>query len=332
MTEEELMQAVVVRAPGSVDNMTLDAVERPEPDENEILVKVNAAGINRADTLQRMGKYPPPKGASSIMGLEIAGTVEKKGSKVTKWETGDNVFGLIPGGGYAEYAVIHENMAMHIPDSMNMIEAAAIPEVFLTTFQSLQWLGKVQQGEKVLIHAGASGVGTAAIQMAKVMGAKVFVTASKPKHQACLELGASEAIDYKEGPFDPKLLDLTNGEGVDVIIDFIAGPYFNQNINCLKPDGRLILLATLGGGKVEECDLQKVLFKRLTVMGSTLRSRKRDYQIQLTQDFTKFAMDKFTDGSMKPIIDQVFTWDKVDEAHRYMEGNKNIGKIVLKIV
>ena len=325
------MKAVIVNSPGRADDLMIDTMQRPEPKENEVLVKVEAAGINRADILQRKGMYPPPKGASSVMGLEISGNVVQKGKKVTRWKNGDKVFGLLPGGGYAEYAVIHEDMAMLTPEKLSLVEAAAIPEVFLTAFQAINWLGKVNKGDTVLIHAGASGVGTAAIQLAKVIGADILVTASEPKHEACKKLGAKEAINYKKGPFEDDVLKLTNQDGVDLIIDFIAGPYFNQNINCLKTDGRLVILATLGGGKVDECDLRKVLVKRLSIMGSTLRARDRDYQIRLTKDFAAFAMKRFESGKLKPVIDQVFTWDKVADAHRYMEANKNIGKIVLKI-
>lgn len=332
MEKNELMKAVLVKSPGRADDMYIDTYQRPEPGENEILVKVSAAGINRADTLQRQGKYPPPEGASSIMGLEISGIVEQVGSSVKRWKGGEKVFGLIPGGGYAEYALIHEDMAMPVPENLTMIEAAAIPEVFLTAFQALRWIGNIQKGENILIHAGASGVGTAAIQLSREMGVEILVTASKRKHQACIELGASHAIDYQDGPFEQKVFELTKSKGVDMIIDFIAGPYFNQNINCLKTDGRLVILATLGGGVVKESDLRKVLVKRLSINGSTLRARDRKYQIQLTKDFADYALKLFMNESIKPIIDQVFTWDKVEEAHRYMEANKNIGKIVLRIV
>jgi putative PIG3 family NAD(P)H quinone oxidoreductase len=329
---QEEMQAVTVKKFGSAEKMILDSFPKPHPSENEILVKVEATALNRADILQREGKYPPPKGASPIMGLELAGSVVELGESVEKWNVGDRIFGLLPGGGYAEYALIHQDMALPVPEGMSTVEAAAIPEVFLTAFQALQWLGKLKENETVLIHAGASGVGTAAIQLAKQMGAKILVTASEPKHNACLKLGADRAIDYKNGPFKDKILDATDGAGVDVIIDFIAGPYFNQNISCLKQDGRLVILATLGGGKTDECDLRKILVKRLTIMGSTLRSRDRDYQIKLTKEFADFALTRFKNGTLKPVIDKVFTWNKVVDAHKYMEANKNIGKIVLKIV
>jgi NADPH:quinone reductase-like Zn-dependent oxidoreductase len=211
-----------------------------------------------------------------------------------------------------------------------MEEAVAIPEVFLTALQALKWLAKVKPGDIVMIHAGASGVGTAAIQLACEMGAQVLVTASQGKHEICLELGAQHAIDYKKGPFYEKVLEITNNRGVDVIIDFVAANYFKQNIDCLATDGRLILLATLSGGKVDDLDLRKILTKRLSIIGSTLRSRSPEYQIALTQDLAAFALPRFKEGRLKPIIDRVLDWKQVQEAHRLMESNQNTGKIVLK--
>ncbi len=325
------MKAVLVKENGGSENLYLGEFKTPEPNENEILVKVEASALNRADILQREGKYPPPKNASPIIGLEIAGTISKVGKSVKKWKEGDKVFGLIPGGGYAQFAVINEDMAMRIPDNLSFEEAAAIPEVFLTAFQALVWYGKLKKDDYVLIHAGGSGVGTAAIQIAKEIGAHIIITASKSKHKTCSELGADKTIDYKPVSFDKEVLEYTNQKGVDVIIDFIAGPYLNQNIDCLKTDGRLVLLATLGGGKVKEFDLRKVLTKRLSIIGSTLRARDINYQKQLTKDFGDFALPKFASGNFKPVIDSVYDWKNVAKAHDYMEANKNTGKIVLKI-
>ncbi|OKL39099.1 NAD(P)H-quinone oxidoreductase [Pontibacter flavimaris] len=325
------MKAILVKQPGGPEQLILGEHEQPLPDPNELLVKVHATALNRADTLQRQGKYPPPKGASPILGLEVAGEVVEAGINCTKYKKGDKVFGLLPGGGYAEYAVIDEAMAMPVPENLSMEQAAAIPEVFLTAWQALAWLGKLQTGERALIHAGASGVGTAAIQLARALQAEVLVTASEQKIQACLELGAHKAINYKEVPFEDEVLAHTNSEGVDVIVDFIAGPYFNQNLDCLRLDGRLVILASLGGGKVGEVDLRKILSKRLQVIGSTLRSRSKDYQIRLTEDMSRFALPLFREGKLKPVVDSVYDWKDVAEAHRYMEQNRNIGKIVLRV-
>lgn len=325
------MKAIIVDKPGSADQLKLGEYPKPVCGENEILVKVKATALNRADILQREGKYPPPPGASPILGLEISGIVEETGSRVFKWKAGDRVFGLLPGGGYAEYAVIHENMAMEIPANIPFEEAAAIPEAFLTAFQSLVWLGELKAGEVVLIHAGASGVGTAAIQLAKEIGAKIIITSSKEKHKICKETGADLTIDYKTQNFKDEVLKFTSNYGADVIIDFIGGSYFKQNIESLTRDGRLILLATLSGGKVDDFDMRQILTKRLKIIGSTLRSRSLDYQIKLTNEFKEFALDKIRRGIMKPVIDEVFSLKDAALAHKKMEENRNTGKIILKV-
>lgn len=325
------MKAVIVKKPGGAEELEIREVPYPKSGENEILVKVHAAALNRADIMQRQGKYPPPAGASDILGLEIAGEVFSAGNKIKKWKRGDKVFGLLPGGGYAEFAVINEKMANPLPPNLSFEEAAAIPEVFLTAYQALYWHSRLQKGESILIHAGASGVGTAAIQMAKIIRAEIYVTASSEKHNMCLKLGAAAAIDYKNENFEERVMQLTNKKGVDVIIDFVAGPYFMQNLKSLAKDGRLIMLATLGGTKFENADLRLILAKRLTIIGSTLRSRTRDYQIKLNEEFIQFAYDKFKNGTLKPVVDKVFDWKDVKKAHQYMEQNKNTGKIVLRI-
>jgi putative PIG3 family NAD(P)H quinone oxidoreductase len=326
------MQAILVTSPGGAERLQLGEYPKPEPKPHELLVKVHATALNRADILQREGKYPPPEGASPLLGLEIAGVVEAAGATCKIYKPGDKVFSLLPGGGYAEYAVVDEAMAMPKPENLSMEEATAIPEVFLTAFQALVWLGKLQAGERVLIHAGASGVGTAAIQLAKALKAEVIVTASAEKHRVCLNLGADKAIDYKSTSFSDEVLRQTSKEGVDVIVDFIGGPYFAGNLDCLRTDGRLVMLAFLGGGKVENLDLRKILAKRLQITGSTLRSRTRDYQVKLTQELCAFAMEGFKAGQLKPVIDSVYHWANAAEAHRHMEANKNTGKIVLQVV
>ncbi|WP_161890050.1 NAD(P)H-quinone oxidoreductase [Pontibacter russatus] len=325
------MKAILVKQPGGPEQLYIGTHDKPLPNPDELLVRVQATALNRADTLQRQGKYPPPKGASPLLGLEVAGEVVEAGINCSRFKKGDKVFGLLPGGGYAEYAILHEAMALPVPDNLTMEEAAAIPEVFLTAYQALVWLGRLQAGERVLVHAGASGVGTAAIQLARALQAEVLVTASEKKLQACLDLGAHKAINYKEAPFEEAVLAHTNSEGVDLIVDFIAGPYFQSNIECLRLDGRLVLLASLGGGKVDSFDLRKLLAKRLHVMGSTLRSRPHGYQAKLTEEMWTFAGPLFKSGQIKPVIDSVFDWQDVAAAHRYMEQNQNIGKIVLRI-
>lgn len=325
------MKAVLIKAFGGPENLYIGDWEKPQPKPHELLVKVQATALNRADIMQRKGQYPPPPGDSPILGLEIAGVVTAIGKEVTEWTIGDKVCGLIGGGGYAEYAVIPAKQALPIPENLSFEQAAGIPEVFLTAFQAINWIGKLQKEESILIHAGASGVGTAAIQIAKAIGAKVFVTASKGKHETCLQLGAAKAIDYKNENFEERIKELTGGKGVDMIIDFIAAPYFQKNINSLNFDGRMVLLALMGGFKLQDLNMLPILFKRIQIFGSTLRARTLDYKGRLTKDLYEFAWPLFEKGDFKPIIDSVYDWTEVAAAHEYMEANKNIGKIILKI-
>jgi putative PIG3 family NAD(P)H quinone oxidoreductase len=325
------MKAIQIKAFGGPEELYLGDYETPNPAENEILVKVEATALNRADTLQRMGKYPPPEGDSPIMGLEMACEVVEVGEQVIHWKVGDKVCGLLGGGGYAEYAVIPERLALPWPEGFDAVQAAAIPEVFLTAFQALRWLAQLQEGERVLIHAGASGVGTAAIQLAKVMGAHPVVTASAGKHSLCQELGAELAIDYKAENFAERLKDYTKGKGVNVVIDFIGGPYLQQNLEVMGLEGRMVLLAFLGGVKVDHLNISPVLRKRLQIIGSTLRARDLEYKIRLSSDLQLFAWPLFANGQLRPVVDKVYDWSEVAEAHRYMESNQSKGKIVLRI-
>lgn len=326
------MKAVIVGKPGGAEELKIGQIQKPVPREHEILVKVHATALNRADILQREGKYPPPEGASNILGLEIAGEIWSTGDKVSNWKKGDKIFGLLPGGGYAEYAVINEMMANPIPSNFSYEEAAAIPEVFLTAYQALVWYSNLKSKERILVHAGGSGVGTAAIQIARLIGAEIYITASWEKHNICRSLGAKHTINYKTEDFSERINEFTNGKGVNVIIDFIAGSYFQKNLKSLSLDGRMVLLATLGGGKDEDADIRQILTKRLTIIGSTLRSRTIDYQTKLNKEFINFAFDKFEQGSLKPVIDKIYDWKDASQAHRYMEANKNTGKIILKIL
>jgi len=326
------MEAIVYDEPGSPDVLRLGEHPTPEPDPNEVLVRVHATALNRADTMQRQGRYPPPDGASPILGLEMAGTVEEVGENVIDWKPGDPVMGLLAGGGYAEYAVIHQDVALAIPPGLTLGEAAAIPEVFLTAFQALHWIGEVESGENVLIHAGASGVGTAAIQLVREAGAHPYVTASGPKHDVCYELGAKHAVNYREEDFAPVVRERTGGHGADLIIDFVGAPYFDPNLDALAEDGRVVMLSTLGGATVQEADLRKLFAKRATLAASTLRSRSQDYKMRLSQDFAADVLPLFLDGTVRPVIDSTFDWARATDAHRRMEANENAGKIVLRVV
>jgi len=323
------MRAILVEQFGGPENLKIGEYPTPSPGAQEILVEVKATALNRADLMQRQGKYPPPPGESEILGLEMAGVVTAVGEKVEKWQPGNRVCGLLAGGGYAEYAVIHEDMAMPIPDNLDFLAAAAIPEVFLTAFQALYWLADLQPEEKVLVHAGASGVGTAAIQLAKMSRATVIATASAKKHEICKALGANFTIDYKNEDFETKVEAFAGG--VDVVLDFIGAPYWQRNLSVLNPDGRLVQLAMMGGAKLESLSMVPILRKRLQIIGSTLRARSLDYKIRLTRDFRLFAWEAFADGKLKPIVDKTLPWQDVAEAHRYMEANQNQGKIILQV-
>ncbi|MFO8100255.1 MAG: NAD(P)H-quinone oxidoreductase [Salinibacter sp.] len=325
------MRAVVVPEPGGPDQMTIKEVPTPSPGPEEVLVQVHATALNRADTFQRQGHYPPPEGASEILGLEAAGTVVETGEGVVDWHENDRVFGLLDGGGYAEYTVVHKDRLMAIPPGMSMKEAAAVPEVFLTAYQALHWLGGLQRRHRVLIHAGASGVGTAAIQLVRHEGARPFITASAPKHDQCRRLGAQATIDYKTEDFASRIAEETDGEGVDIILDFIGAPYFHKNVESLALDGRIIQLATLGGSTVEEVSLRELMAKRVHLLASTLRSRSLEYKVQLTQEVAADLLPAFVDGALRPVIDSVFDWTEVAAAHRRMENNENAGKIVLRV-
>ena len=326
------MRAILVRQPGGPEQLVLGEYDTPLPGEDELLVRVYASALNRADLMQREGKYPPPEGASPLLGLEMSGEVVAKGRGCAGWNEGDRVCGLLPGGGYAEYAVIHQEMAMAMPPGFSFEEAAAIPEVFLTAYQALYWLGEMQADDHVLVHAGASGVGTAALQLIREADAHPYATVSEGKVDRTRALGAEEAIDYEHESFDDRLLAETGGRGVDIIVDFIGAPYFEQNMRALARDGRIVLLATLGGHLVEAFDLRPFFRKRARLQASTLRSRSLAYKIRLTQEFVSACLPLFADRRLEPVIDRIYEWEDVADAHRHMGANRNVGKIVLKIV
>lgn len=324
------MEALVVN--DHDHRMYLSEVKTPDFKENEVLVKIKATAVNRADLLQKRGNYPPPEGASKILGLEASGVIEQVGSGVTNWQAGDRVCMLLPGGGYAEYAAVPEGMLMAIPESLDFEEAAAIPEVFFTAYMNLFWKGRYHSDETILIHAGASGVGTAAIQLVKEAGGTSIITAgSESKREFCRSLGASETLDYKAGPFAPEVKNFTDSKGVDLIFDFIGADYWDQNLDSLAVDGRLVIIGTMGGRKVKEADLGMILGKRLQVIGTALRSQTPENKVKLTQEFAREALPKFERGTLRPIVDSVWEWTEVNEAHKHMEANKNTGKIVLKL-
>lgn len=322
------MRAVLCDKAG---NLVLQEVRVPEPTAHQIRVSVLAAALNRADLLQRKGKHPPPPGASPVLGLEMAGVVESVGRAVTRWKRGNAVMGLLPGGGYAEYAVLHEDMAMPLPPNLGFVEGAAIPEVFLTAYQVLFLLGELRSGQTVLFHAGASGVGTAAIQLATQAGAEIFVTASGGKHAACLELGAALAVDYRSQDFADEVLGATNNRGVDLIVDCIGAPYFENNLRSLALDGRFVLLSTLAGADLDGLNLRTLFSKRAHLVATTLRNRTLEYKVMLTQRFAERNLALFQSGRLRPVIDSHFALEDVEAAHEHMRQCRNVGKIVLVV-
>jgi len=326
------MKAIVAETFGGPE--ALAVVDRPVPEAGagELLVRVRATALNRADVLQRMGKYPPPPGVTDILGLEMAGEVAAVGPGADGFRAGDRVCALLPGGGYAEYAVIPAGMAMRIPDGMTFEEAAAVPEAFLTAHLNLWRLGALREGHRVLVHAAGSGVGTAAIQLIREAGAASYATAGSPeKLQAALELGAAAAWNYRDGSFREWLLAQTDGRGVDIALDFVGAPYFADHLATLATDGRLIVIGLLGGGAVPDgFSLGALVAKRLHVIGTTLRSRPVADKIALTQQFAAFALPRFADGRLRAVVDSVYAFEDAAEAHRRMESNANIGKIVLR--
>ncbi len=286
------MKAFLVDNSDETPKMVPGEHPKPKPGHDELLVKIEATALNRADLLQKAGKYPVPEGASPILGLEMAGLVEAVGDDVEMFEPGDSVFGLLSGGGYAEYCTIPERMAMPVPENLSFEEAAAITEVFLTAYQALLWEGELWEEETVLIHAGASGVGTAAIQLAKeLFNARIITTSSREKMDICSKLGATLAIDYKNQDFAEVIDQEFGGNAVDVIIDFVGAPYWEKNVHVLAMDGRVVYLSMLGGASVDKMSLVPVLRKRLTFRGSTLRNRTLDYKSVLTEEFTVAAFD-----------------------------------------
>lgn len=325
------MKTLVVDTASGTPVMQQGTHPKPIPKSNELLVKIEATALNRADLLQKAGNYPVPDGASPILGLEMAGRVEETGEEVIDFEEGDLVFGLLSGGGYAEYCVIPDDHAMPIPETLSFEEAAGIPETFLTAYQALYWNGDISEGETVLIHAGASGVGTSAIQLAKeIFNARIIVTAgSSEKLDLCRSLGADIAINYKTVNFADIIEDEIGELVVNLILDFVGAPYWEKNLQVLAMDGRMVHLGLLGGAKVEQVNLSQVLRKRLTIRGSTLRSRSNEYKALLTEEFMDMAMDLIDSKQIKPVIDSIFDWNDVEMAHQRMKNNENAGKIIL---
>ncbi|KAL1783007.1 Quinone oxidoreductase PIG3 [Sigmodon hispidus] len=329
------MLAVHFDQPGGPENLYLKEVAKPSPGEGEVLLKVAASALNRADLLQRVGQYAPPPGASNILGLEASGYVAELGPGCQgHWKIGDLAMALLPGGGQAQYVTVPEDLLMPIPEGLTLSQAAAIPEAWITAFQLLHPVGHVQVGDFVLIHAGSSGVGTAAIQLARKAGAIPLVTAgSQHKLQMAEKLGAAAGFNYRED-FSEATLRFTNGVGVDVILDCIGGSYWEKNVNCLALDGRWVLYGLIGGADVSGPLFSKLLFKRGSLITSLLRSRDHKYKQTLVKSFTEQILPYFSKDSpqrLLPVVDTVYQATDIQAAHEYMEANKNVGKIVLEL-
>lgn len=324
------MRAVVLRTKGGPEVLGIEEVPDPVPGPEEVLVDVVATALNRADLLQRRGFYPGPPMDLEIPGMEFAGRVAAVGPRVTTWREGDAVMGIVGGGAYAGRLTIHERQAMPVPASVDLADAAAIPEVFLTAFDALVVQGGLTSGRWALVHAGASGVGTAAVQIARALGARVAVTTSGGKVDACRSLGADVVVDYGSEDFLDVVRAATGGRGVDVVLDVVGGEYTERNIDVLVPKGRLIQVGVMGEGKAE-VPLGKLLAKRAALIGTVLRARPLEEKVALTQQAIIELLPRFDDGTLRPVIDSRYPLDRIADAHRYMETNANVGKILIDV-
>jgi putative PIG3 family NAD(P)H quinone oxidoreductase len=305
---------------------------RPEPARQEVLIRVQAAGVNRPDVLQRLGRYPVPADASPIIGLEVAGEIAALGPEVRGLSLGDRVCALTNGGGYAQYCAVPMGQVLPWPSGFDAIHAAALPETFFTVWANVFQMGRLQRGETVLVHGGTSGIGTTALQLAREFGAHVFVTVGgESKAAACLQLGAEVAINYREQEFEKVVAERTAGRGVDVVVDIIGAKYFERNLAALAKDGRLVIIGTMGGNIVEQFNLGKVQAKRLSIMGSTMRPRSAAEKAVVASELRAKVWPVLSAGRCLPIIHKVVPLEQAAEAHRLMESSDHIGKIVLQV-
>ena len=325
------MIAIEISRPGGPEVLTPGERPVPEPGPGEVLIRVAAAGVNRPDIMQRKGKYPPPPGASDLPGLEVAGTIEHVDRSVSEWYGGDAVCALVAGGGYAEYCVAPAPQCLPVPRGLDMVAAAAIPETFFTVWTNVFERGRLQPGESLLVHGGSSGIGTTAIQLAHALGAKVYATAgSDEKCRACEKLGAARAIDYRSEDFLEAIKRLTDGRGVDVILDIMGAAYLDRNLRALAIDGRLVEIGLMGGAETS-INLEVLLRRRLTVTGSTLRPRTVEEKGAIADALRERVWPLLESGRIKPIVYRTFPLREAAEAHRLMETSEHIGKIVLTV-
>lgn len=316
---------------GDADVLRLAERDLPEVGAGEVLIRVAYAGVNRPDVLQRAGSYPPPRGASPHLGLEVAGVVAAVGQGVPEWQKGDRVCALVNGGGYAEYVAAPAGQVLPVPAGLSMAQAAALPETVLTVWANVVERGRLQAGETLLVHGGTSGIGVAAIQIAKALGARVFCTVGTPeKAGAAQKLGADAAIDYRRRDFMVEVSKLTEGRGVDVILDMVGGPYIERNLRSLALEGRLVQIAFMQTAKVE-VDWVPLMLRRLTFTGSTLRARSAEEKARLSRAVQDNVWPMVEDGRVQAVIDRVFPLDSAAEAHRRMESSDHVGKILLAV-
>lgn len=326
------MRVIEITAPGGPEALRLAERETPAPGVGEILIAVHAAGVNRPDALQRAGAYAPPPGASDLPGLECAGLVAEVGPGVTRWKVGDPVCALLPGGGYAEYVTTPEVHALPIPGDLSMVEAAALCETFFTVWSNVFDRGGLKAGESFLVHGGSSGIGTTAIQLAALRGARVFATAgSAEKCAACRDLGAEIAINYRDEDFVKVVKEATGGEGVNLILDMVGGDYIPRGVRALATEGRMVMIAFLGGAKAE-LNFALVMTKRLTLTGSTLRPRSNEDKARIAAALEREVWPHLASGRIAPVMDRVFPLEEAAAAHARMESSAHVGKIVLSVV
>ena len=329
MAIPETMSVVDITEPGPPEALQIGTRSVPVPGAGEVLIRVAAAGVNRADTMQRKGNYPPPRGASDIPGLEVSGTLAAVGERVSGLAVGDEVCALLTGGGYAEYCLAPAPQCLPIPAGVSLIEAAALPEAYATVWTNVMDRGRLQAGESLLVHGGSSGIGTVAIQLAKLFGAHIFATAGTPaKCAACVELGAERAIDYRADDFVAVLHEATGGRGVDVILDMIGGAYLPRNVASLAIEGRLVIIALMEGAKAE-LDLARLMSRRLTVTGATLRARSIEQKAEIMLALRARVWPRFASNELRPIVHATYPLADAAEAHRVMESSVHTGKLLL---
>lgn len=329
MAIPETMRIVEITEPGPPDGLQIGSRPVPVPGSGEVLIRVAAAGVNRADTMQRKGNYPPPPGASDVLGLEVSGTVAAVGRGVADLAVGDQVCALLTGGGYAEYCLAPAPQCLPIPAGVSLIEAAALPEAYATVWTNVIDRGRLEAGESLLVHGGSSGIGTVAIQLARLFGARVFATAGTPaKCAACVELGAERAIDYRAEDFAAVLGEATGRRGVDLILDMVGGAYLERNLASLAIEGRLVIIALMEGAQAE-LDLARLMSRRLTVTGATLRARSIAQKAEIMTALRARVWPRFASDELRPIVHATYPLADAAEAHRVMESSVHTGKLLL---